>query len=64
MEQNLILFVHALNFSVFSTNAFQIYTAEGEQNYKSPRMKELDEEIGDIKMQIIDTETSSVLRYI
>uniref|UniRef100_A0AC34GKX7 DNA mismatch repair protein MutS clamp domain-containing protein n=1 Tax=Panagrolaimus sp. ES5 TaxID=591445 RepID=A0AC34GKX7_9BILA len=39
-----------------------IYTADGEANYKSPKMKKLDQEIGDIKMQIIDAETSTVLR--
>uniref|UniRef100_A0A914Z3G0 DNA mismatch repair protein MutS core domain-containing protein n=1 Tax=Panagrolaimus superbus TaxID=310955 RepID=A0A914Z3G0_9BILA len=39
-----------------------IYTADGEANYKSPKMKVLDQEIGDIKMQIIDAETSTVLR--
>ena len=40
-----------------------IYTADDRMCVKSKRMNQLDEELGDIKMQIIDKETTTALRF-
>lgn len=39
-----------------------IFTTGDTTNVKSDRMRELDEELGDVKMKIIDKETTITIR--
>lgn len=47
---------------IFESEMDLLYENNGLKYLKSNRMRELDREIGDIKMEIIDTETSAMLR--
>lgn len=40
-----------------------VYTADDSGHFKSKTMDTLDEQVGDIKMQIIDKETTIALRF-
>lgn len=40
-----------------------VYSVDGSNYYKTKLMAWLDEEFGDLKMQIVDTETSTLLKW-